>query len=170
MKSKLQIRKIKKSDARIISESFRKQGWEDKTEAQYERYFEFQENGARDVLIAEWKGAFAGYVTIKWQSDYLPFRERAIPEIVDFNVLKKYQRKGIGTALMDEAEGRIKLVSDFVGIGFGVYQDYGAAQILYIHRGYVPDGNGICKDGLSIKYGETLTIDDSVVFHLTKKL
>ena len=41
---------------------------------------------------------------------------------------------------MDEAENRIKKYSNMAGIGFGVYKDYGAAQILYINRGYKPDG------------------------------
>ncbi len=71
---------------------------------------------------------------------------------------------------MDEAERRIKNISDYAGIGFGVYKDYGAAQILYINRGYKPDGNGINKESVPIKYGETITIDDSVVFCLLKKL
>ncbi|MEZ4847287.1 MAG: GNAT family N-acetyltransferase [Bacteroidia bacterium] len=64
----------------------------------------FSEEGSRDIIIAELNGEFAGYLTIKWESNYIPFKEKAIPEIVDFNVLKKFQRKGIGTALMDEAE------------------------------------------------------------------
>ena len=32
--------------------------------------------------------------------------------------------------------------SDHAGIGFGLYADYGAAQRLYIKRGYIPDGRG----------------------------
>lgn len=59
--------------------------------------------------------------------------------------MKKYQRLGIGTKLMDEAETRIKRILEYAGIGFGVYKDYGAIQILYINRGYKPDGNGLIK-------------------------
>jgi GNAT superfamily N-acetyltransferase len=95
---------------------------------------------------------------------------KKIPEIVDFNVLKRYQRKGIGTALMDEAEKSIKRVSDIAGIGFGVYKDYGAAQILYIHRGYIPDGNGLVRDSVPLNKGDVVTIDDSIVFFLIKNL
>ena len=124
----------------------------------------------RDIIIAELNQEFAGYLTIKWESDYEPFRINKIPEIADFNVLKKHQRLGIGTILMDEAEKRIKRVSDIAGIGFGVYRAYGAAQILYINRGYKPDGNGVVKNSIPLKYGDVITIDDSIVFCLTKKL
>jgi GNAT superfamily N-acetyltransferase len=133
MKEPISLRTIRRSDCSEITRQFAEQGW-DKPESQYQAYCDFQELGARDVLIAELDGAFAGYLTIQWESGYLPFRERKVPEVVDFNVLKKYQRQGIGTRLMDEAERRIKQRSDYAGIGFGVYEDYGAAQILYPKR------------------------------------
>jgi ribosomal protein S18 acetylase RimI-like enzyme len=169
MKRNLILRKIRKIDCQKISNAFEQQGWNKPVE-QYEQYFAYQETGTRDVIIAELNQEFAAYLTIKWTSDHLPFQKAGIPEIVDFNVLKKFQRTGIGTSLMDEAEKRIKSVSEIVGIGFGVYKDYGPAQILYINRGYKPDGNGLTKDSVSIKKGETITVDDSIVFHLTKKL
>ena len=170
MNKKLILRKIRKDDCVSISEAFKKQGWNDKSVDQYQRYFEFQKDGKRDVIIAELNGEFAGYLTIKWESDYPLFKERKIPEIVDFNVLKKFQRNGIGTTLMDEAEKRIKKVSKYAGIGFGVYKDYGAAQILYVNRNYVPDGNGLMKDFKSIKYGTAVIIDDDIALYLIKKL
>ncbi len=163
------LRKITRSDCHSIHKAFLEQGW-DKPVAQYERYLGYQENGERDVIIAEIDGCFAGYLTVKWQSDYRPFREQGIPEIVDFNVLKKYQRQGIGTCLMDEAERRIKQVAKYAGIGFGVYQDYGAAQILYIKRGYVPDGLGLTRDSTPIKYGDFVKVDDGLVMCLIKWL
>ena len=169
MKANLTIRPIEKQDCQIISDSFRQQGW-NKPLSQYKQYVEYQITGARDVLIAEWNQEFAGYLTIQWNSDYKPFQKQSIPEIVDFNVLKRFQRLGIGTSLMDEAEKRINRVSDYAGIGFGVYKDYGPAQILYINRGYKPDGNGLVKNSVSIQYGEIITIDDSIVLYLTKKL
>ena len=165
----LRIREIIQPDCQIISEAFSKQGWT-KPLSQFEQYFEYQNTGERDVLIAEWNKVFVGYLTIKWKSDYEPFQKQGVPEIVDFNVLKRFQRLGIGTSLMDEAENRIRRVSEYAGIGFGVYKDYGAAQILYINRGYKPDGNGLVKDSVPIEYGEMIAIDDSVVFYLTKKL
>ncbi len=163
------LRKIDRSDCHSISKAFLDQGW-DKPVTQYERYLGYQENGERDVIIAEVDGSFAGYLTIKWQSDYRPFREKGIPEIVDFNVLKKYQRQGIGTCLMNEAERRIKQVAKFAGIGFGVYQDYGAAQILYIKRGYVPDGLGLTRNSVPVQYGDLVQVDDGLVMCFVKSL
>ena len=165
----LELREIRKEDCVVISQAFLEQGW-NKPKEQYLKYLSYQENGERDIIIATLNGAFAGYLTIKWKSDYKPFREKGIPEIVDFNVLKKFQRKGIGTKLMDEAEKRIKKVSDFAGIGFGVTEDYGAAQILYINRNYKPDGRGLVRDSKSIKHGEVITIGDDIAFCLIKKL
>ncbi|MFK7807326.1 MAG: GNAT family N-acetyltransferase [Saprospiraceae bacterium] len=169
MNKKLLLRKIQLSDCEVISSAFKAQGW-DKPTAQYEKYFSFQENGERDVIIAEYNQEFVGYLTIKWQSNYPLFQKKGIPEIVDFNVLKKYQRLGVGTALMDEAEERIKRISAYAGIGFGLYKDYGAAQILYIKRGYLPDGNGLIKDNFSVKHGDVVTVDDGLALCLIKEL
>ena len=166
---KLTLRALQENDCKIIHEAFLEQGW-DKPISQFQKYLEYQQAGIRDIIIAEFNNVIAGYLTIKWQSDYLPFRERDIPEIVDFNVFQKFQRLGIGTALMDEAERRIRKVSAYAGIGFGVTKDYGKAQILYIKRGYIPDGNGLVKDSKSLQYGEDVQIDDDLVFCLTKKL
>lgn len=165
----INIRPINQSDIHTISEAFRQQGW-NKSPEKYAYYLHLQTEGKRDILIAESGGEFAGYLTICWKSYYLPFLKRNIPEVVDFNVLKKFQRQGIGTALMDEAERRISKVSTVAGIGFGVTKDYGAAQILYIRRGYIPDGNGLIKDSRSLPYGESVTIGDDLIFYLTKQL
>lgn len=169
MKSNLNLRALKESDCKTISEAFKQQGW-NKPVSLYKQYIQYQETGERDIIVAELKDVLAGYLTINWKSGYKPFREKGIPEIVDFNVFKNYQRQGIGTSLMDEAESRIKKVSDYAGIGFGITQDYGAAQILYIKRNYVPDGRGIVKDSVPLKYGENIIVNDDLVFCLTKKL
>jgi len=71
---------------------------------------------------------------------------------------------------MDAAEQKIKLKSNYVGIGFGFTKDYGPAQILYIKRNYIPDGNGIVKNSRLLHYGATVKIDDDLVFYLIKKL
>ncbi len=163
------IRNIQSEDSETVSAAFREQGW-NKPVAQYLEYFKEIELGVRDVLIAELDGQFAGYVTILWTSDYTPFREAGIPEIVDLNVLIRYRKMGIASMLLDEAEQRIKKVSKFVGIGVGLFQDYGAAQRLYVKRGYVPDGKGIYMKCRHIGYGETVIIDDDVALYLIKEL
>ena len=82
----------------------------------------------------------------------------------------KFQRRGIGTALMDAAEKRIAQHADVAGIGVGLMTDYGNAQMLYVKRGYIPDGCGIFARGHWLTYGDQITIDDDVVLYLTKRL
>ena len=139
-----------------------------KTTEQYQRYFEEQEAGRRLVLIARFDGAVAGYVTINWQPDYPPFRDAGIPEIQDFNVLPAFRRRAIGTKLMDEAERLILERSPVVGIGVGLHHDYGAAQRLYVLRGYVPDTLGITAHGTRVNWGDAVKIDDDLVLWFTK--
>ena len=156
-------------DPERISEAFEIQGWKKPTEL-YVRYLEEQRKGERVSIIAEVEGDFAGYVNVLWDSYYPSFKAKSIPEINDFNVLIKYRRQGIGSLLMDKAEEIIKERSDIAGIGVGLFSDYGHAQILYVKRGYIPDGKGIHNGQRHIEYGETLEINDDVALYLTKKL
>ncbi len=120
--------------------------------------------GKRVILVAEYDGQFAGYITIVWESDYPPFREVSIPEIMDFNVLIKYQRRGIGTRLIDEAEKQIVVHSPIAGIGVALTPDYGAAQILYVKRGYIPDGRGVFQHGRYLKATDQVIVDNLVLY------
>ncbi|MCE7986396.1 MAG: hypothetical protein DYG89_34930 [Caldilinea sp. CFX5] len=52
----------------------------------------------------------------------------------------------------------------------GLTGDYGAAQILYSQRGYVPDGRGLFQHGKYLNYGEQIWIDDALTLYLTKRL
>lgn len=165
----IEIRELLPTDCQPISAAFAAQGW-DKPMAQYERYWQESQKGKRVVLVAFVEGVFAGYVTIVWESDYPPFREANIPEIVDFNVLLALQRQGIGTALLDSAEALISQRSNTAGIGVGLMSDYGKAQILYVKRGYIPDGRGIFAHGRWLAYGDQLQVDDDIALYLTREL
>lgn len=168
-KMNLTIRMMNENDPVVISNSFKEQGWEKPIDL-YQKYIQEQINGERVSLVAEIDGNFAGYVNVIWNSNYPPFKEKGIPEISDFNVLIKYRRKGIGSKLMDKAEDVIKERSDVSGIGVGTFSDYGNAQILYVKRGYIPDGKGIFKFGKYVEYGETIVVDDDIILYLTKSL
>ena len=76
----------------------------------------------------------------------------------------------IGTQLMDKAEGEIARVSSIAGIGVGMTADYGAAQKLYIHRGYIPDGRGVHWRDHHVHYHEDITGADDLALYLTKEL
>lgn len=169
MTSSLFIRRLQKSDCAPISNALAAQGW-NKPVTQYEYYFEEQQKGERTVLVAEREGTFAGYVTIVWASHYPFFRTHHIPEIVDLNVLIRFRRRGIATALLAQAEQQIGEKSKTVGIGVGLTADYGAAQILYAHRGYIPNGHGITSQNAYPNYGDMVRVDDALVLYLTKQL
>lgn len=163
----IHIREMLENDPEIISNAFLNQGW-NKPTSQYLQYFQETRDGLRTVLIAEWKREFAGYITILWESDYPPFKAQGIPEIVDFNVLKKFQQQRIGNKLMETAEQYAAKRSNIVGIGVGLTSNYGAAQILYAKRGYTPDGLGISYQGQHLKYGDYTQVNDDLVLHFTK--
>ncbi|MEP6894736.1 MAG: GNAT family N-acetyltransferase [Chloroflexota bacterium] len=168
-KLNLIIRPLEQRDIPEITDAFQELGW-DKPGTQYERYLAEQNSNLRDVCVALVDEKFAGYLTIAWASTYPPFRTAGTPEIMDFNVLPEFRRQGIGTALMDKAENEIAKVSLIAGIGVGLDSDYGAAQRLYILRGYIPDGRGVYHRGHYPTYGEHIIIDDDLAIFLTKEL
>ena len=135
------IRKMQTSDVKELSQGFTNQGWPGREEI-LARYFLEQESGEREVLVAEVEGAVAGYITILPDAKQGPFAGMA-PELSDFNVFEPFQNQGIGNLLLEEAEKRVKLISDKVTLGVGLHSGYGPAQRLYIKRGYIPDGTGV---------------------------
>jgi ribosomal protein S18 acetylase RimI-like enzyme len=163
------IELLNESDIQPIAAAFAELDW-DKPAAQYQRYLQEQQAGLRVVLVATVEGVFVGYVTIVWGSGYPPFLAATIPEIVDFNVLPRFRRLGIGSQLMDEAERRIAERSPIAGISVGLTADYGAAQILYVRRGYLPDGHGLCWGEKRCQYGDRVIVDDGLTLYFSKQL
>jgi ribosomal protein S18 acetylase RimI-like enzyme len=168
-KYKAMIRRLESKDIPEIAHAFQAIGW-NKPASQYERYLGQQELGVRDVYVAFVEGQFAGYLTICWESSYESFFVKSIPEIVDFNVLPTFRRMGIGTQLMDRAEREIAKISSVAGIGVGMTSDYGAAQKLYVLRGYIPDGLGLHWRDHHVHYHEDVIVDDNLALYLTKEL
>ncbi|MCA1594064.1 MAG: GNAT family N-acetyltransferase [Acidobacteria bacterium] len=150
------IRRMVQSDVDAITGAFVHRN---KKREQYERYFEENQRGERVTLVAVIGDRVVGYANVLWESGYKPFRVNDVPEINDLNVIDEQQNRGIGRALIDEAERVVAAAGkSVVGIGVGQTPDYAAAQHLYPRLGYVPDGRGVC----STKYGD--------VVHLTKRL
>lgn len=165
--SNLEIKSLAEQDIPTIVLAFQNLGW-NKPAAQFEKYLYEQNIGERNVWVAWLKDEFAGYITLKWHSDYSPFKERSIPEINDLNVLPKYRENGIGSKLLELSENEALIKGQFVGIGVGLFSDYGNAQKLYVKRGYVPDGRGITYKNKIVHYGEHLTVDDDLVLWFIK--
>jgi ribosomal protein S18 acetylase RimI-like enzyme len=165
----LTIRNLRIEDAEVISSAFYELGW-DKPVTQYEKYFRRQESGDIVVFVAEVDSAFTGYVTVVWHSGYSSFAEKGIPEISDLNVLPAFRRRGIASALMDSAEAKIAERGSVAGIGVGMTPDYGAAQKMYVLRGYVPDGRGLTQNFDPVRYKQPIVVDGSTVLWFTKDL
>ena len=167
MKTTCSIRKMQESDIKDLSLGFISQGWPGREEI-LARYFLKQESGEREVLVAEVESAVAGYITILPSAKHGPFAE-IYPELSDFNVFKPFQNQGIGNLLMEEAEKRVKLVSDKVTLGVGLHSGYGPAQRLYIKRGYIPDGTGVWYRNQPLEMNATSQNNDDLVLYLVKE-
>ena len=161
------IRNIIKSDIESLSHGFMNQGWPGREEI-LARYFLEQESGEREVLGTEIDGAVAGYVTILPSAKHGPFAE-VYPELSDFNVFEPFQNQGIGNLLLEEAEKRVKLISDKVTLGVGLHSGYGPAQRLYMKRGYIPDGTGVWYQNQPLEMNATIQNNDDLVLYLSKK-
>jgi GNAT superfamily N-acetyltransferase len=167
------IRPLIREDIAAISGAFNQIGW-NKSASLFAGYLKEQDAGDRLVWVAHVKGEFAGYVTLKWCSQYQPFQEQSIPEIMDLNVLPVYRKMGVGSLLLDCAEKEALTKSQIIGIGVGLYAGadggYGAAGRLYVKRGYIPDGKGVTYNYQPAIPGNSYPLDDDLVLWFTKKL
>lgn len=169
MQPSVHVRRLQRGDIDPIVAAFAAAGWP-KPRRQYERYLAEQSDGRHVVLVALGGEQVCGYGTVVWESPYPPFAAEGIPEIKDLNVFPQYRRRGVATLLLDEAERLVGARSPVVGIGVGLYADYGAAQRLYVRRGYVPDGRGISYRDRVVTGGESVVADDDLVLYLRKHL
>jgi ribosomal protein S18 acetylase RimI-like enzyme len=157
----------------IIFDAFAKANWQ-KYSSIFETYFQEQQKGERLVWLAYLGNQFAGYVTLKWQSQYEHFAKFHIPEIMDLNVLPTFRKQRIGSKLLEIAEKAASAKTDVVGIGVGLYGGadggYGASQKLYVNQGYIPDGNGVTYNYHHATPGKNFSLDDNLILWFTKKL
>lgn len=164
----MRIRELLASDCQQFEQAFKAQGW-DKPAEQFERYLNEHAQGVRRVFVAELGGQPAGYVTLLPRDEHGPYRD--IPTVCDFNVLERYQGKGIGSQLLDAVE---QAVIDGGGkeicLGVGLHAGYGLAQRLYVKRGYVPDGSGVWFNNTICKPYTSCENNDDLVLYLSKSL
>lgn len=163
------IRTMNDNDPAVFTEGEIAQGWHATTEKLDTRIREMNDDKCI-VITAEYNGEPAGYVSVYRNVENGAFAENGYPEIVDFNVLEKFRNKGIGTKLMDVAEKIASEYSDIVCLGVGLMGSYGAAQRMYVKRGYIPDGSGIWyKDKQCEPYCEYMN-DDDLVMYMSKSI
>ena len=166
--SEVVIRNMEDADAPTITEEEKKQGW-DATVDKYETRLKDQAEGRAIALVAEYCGNVAGYINVYPGSKWGAFAGKGYPEIVDFGVLEKYRRHGIGGKLMDTAEKIAAEYSDVVYLGVGLHNGYGSAQRMYVKRGYIPDGTGVWyRECICEPYTDCCN-DDDLVLYLSKK-
>ncbi len=85
-------------------------------------------------------------------------------------MLQRYRRLGVATNLLDYLERIAARRSPTVGLGVGLYADYGAAQRIYVRRGYLPDGRGVMYANQPVSAGRTVALDDNTTLMFTKQL
>ncbi len=85
-------------------------------------------------------------------------------------MLPQFRRQGIGSRLMDECEQTVARRCEVVGIGVGLYADYGAAQRMYARRGYRLDGRGLMSHDQPVPPGQSVFVDDDLLLYFTKQL
>ena len=164
------IRELAEGDAAVIGATQASGAWHG-GEAKWRTYFDEQRRGLRVCLLAVEDGEIHGYGSLVWRSQHPPFAEAGIPEVQDMVVGEAWRRRGLAARLLAAFEARARAAGyATLGIGFGLYADYGAAQRLYVRSGYVPDGGGITHDNAPVVPGAMVRVDDDLVLWLTKSL
>lgn len=124
----------------------------------------------RITFVAFIEDDFAGMLNIIFESAYPYFKSNNIPEINDLLVVPKFRNKGIAKRLVDEAERYARNTYGRIGLGVGLYKDYGSAQRLYFKNGYIPDGNGLMYNNIEVVPGSHVRVDDDLLIYLYKQL
>jgi len=128
-------------------------------------------DGQGTTLVARQDQTIVGLVTVRWKSNNPALADHNIPLVHQLTVVPGYRRRGIGSALMSAAEAlAARRGHRALGITVGLFDEYGPAQRLYVRRGYVPDGRGVCRALTPLREGENVTIDHSLIIWLIKEL
>ena len=165
----LLIRSMEIDDARIFYETDLSYGWHPSLEV-YENYYKEQEENKRKVFVAVYEGTVCGLCTLVMNPTEGPWVGKGYPEIVDLSVLPHAQNKGIGNKLLDVIEQEAAKVSDTIFLAVGLHSGYGAAQRIYVKRGYIPDGNGVWYQGKPLEQYASCCNDDDLLLFMSKKL
>ena len=167
---KITIRQADTEDLSVLREIALKMGAA-KRDDYFDLALEYQARGNRHVFIVSYDGIDAGYCMLAWEPKYAFFRKLCIPEVQDLNVLPEFRRRGFASFMLEYCENLARRTGkDHMGIGVGMDASYGAAQQLYVRRGYVPDGNGLTYDRKTIAHGEFRPVDDEMSLMLIKDL
>lgn len=165
----LLIRDLLPADINAITDGELAQGWHPSVE-KYTTRISHRDAGRCISLVAEYEGNVAGYINVYPEVTKGPFLGLGYAEVVDFGVLNKYRKKGIGNKLMDVAEEIAARYSDTVCLSVGLHSGYGSAQRIYVKRGYLPDGTGAWYRGENHPQYQDCCNDDHLVLYFSKKI
>jgi len=127
--------------------------------------------GAQIAVVAAADDQAVGLCALLRTSGYPPFQAANVPEISNLLVAPPYRNLGIGRRLVVQLEGMARLEGyREIGLGVGLYRDYGPAQRLYAKLGYVPDGRGVTYRGFPVEPGNLYRADDDLILWLKKRL
>lgn len=166
------IRSLHKADIpKVVSRYLFPWSTPEKTKILWDIYYQEQEDKVRTVAIIEDNGEILGYGSLLRKPECPFFAQRNTPEINAIWIDEEHRRKGLGTALIKWIENLASQEGyNEIGIGVGLYRDYGPAQQLYFQLGYVPEGNGITYKGQSTVPGQSYPLDDDLILWLKKDL
>ena len=165
----LLIRSMEKEDARIFNETYLSYGWHPSMET-YENYYKEQDENKRKVFVAVYEGKVCGLCTLVMNPTEGPWAGMGYPEIVDLSVFRHVHNKGIGNKLLDVVEREAAKLTDTVYLAVGVHSGYGAAQRIYVKRGYIPDGSGVWYQGKPLEQYVPCCNDDDLLLFMSKRL
>jgi len=109
----------------------------------YERYLNWQKEGECAFLVALLDGKFAGYVFLLFRDRWGSMANQGVPGLADLWVFPECRGRGVGNALLQEAESIAAKHSNMLHLDVHVTAEAGAAHRLYFRRGYEPDGKGV---------------------------
>lgn len=141
------------------------------TTEKWTRYYDEHQMQHRTVFVMKKAKKIIGYASLLHVSKYPNFKNAGIPEINDVWVAQDWRNKGFGKMLIQQIEqfARNKGYPQ-IGIGVGLYADYGAAQKLYYKLGYAPDGCGVTYNYLETSPGQSYPLDDELILWMIKSL
>lgn len=141
------------------------------TEKKWDQYYAEQQANLRIVCMVKADKDFIGYGSLLRISEYPHFKDSGIPEIHDIWISEEYRGKGFGRKLIQHLEA-LAYQENYaqIGIGVGLYKDYGPAQKLYVQLGYIPDGRGVTYKYQSVVPGDLYPVDDDLVIWFKKVL